>query len=39
MYILDSSAIAIVLKRLREKAIEVLNRKTTLDKVSLHLKP
>jgi len=31
MYILDSSAIALTLKRLREKAVEVLDGKITLD--------
>ena len=31
MYILDSSAIAIILKRLREKSVEILEDKITLD--------
>ncbi|MBA7495485.1 hypothetical protein ES702_06072 [subsurface metagenome] len=31
MYILDSSAIAIILKRLRERSAEILEDKTTLD--------
>ena len=31
MYVLDSSAIAIILRRLREKSIRILEGKTTLD--------